>query len=195
MSSNGVDWVVQECDEAQAASLASEAGVPEVVARLLLLRGVASAADIRAFMDPSLDHLHDPSLLPDLDAGVDRLETALKCGEKILIHGDYDVDGVTSTALLVRSLKALKGNVEFRLPHRRKDGYGIKPAVVAEAAKSGVRLIVTCDCGITACDTVEAANQARDRHDRYRPPRARPRASARESCDRPQERRRDVSVP
>ena len=160
MGSNGADWVVLECDKARAASLASEAGVPEVVARLLLLRGIASAADTRAFMDPSLDHLHDPSLLPDLDVGVDRLDAALKSGEKICIHGDYDVDGVTSTALLVRALRALKGNVEFRLPHRLRDGYGIKPAVVGDAAKSGVKLIVTCDCGITACDTVEAANQA-----------------------------------
>lgn len=149
-----------QCDDLQVASLAREAGLPEIIARLLVLRGIQSAQDARAFMDPTLDHLHDPSLLPDLDAGVDRLHTAIESGEKILIHGDYDVDGVTSTALLVRSLRALKAEVAYRLPHRRKDGYGIKPAVIGEAAKLGAKVIVTCDCGITACDTAEAAHEA-----------------------------------
>ena len=160
MADSGADWVVLECDEARAESLAHEAGLPPVIARLLLARGVTTAADVAAFLNPSLDHLHDPSLLPDLDVGVDRLIAAIQSGEKICVHGDYDVDGVTSTALLVRTLRALKANVGYHLPHRRRDGYGIKPAAVADAVRDGVKLILTCDCGITACETVHRANEA-----------------------------------
>ncbi len=160
MPDTDADWIVLECDQAQAISLAQEAGLSPVIARLLVARGVTTADEAREFLNPSLEHLHDPSLLPDLDVGVDRLIQAIESGEKICIHGDYDVDGVTSTALLVRALRALKGNVAYHLPHRRKDGYGIKPAAVEDALRDGVGLILTCDCGITACDTVERANEA-----------------------------------
>lgn len=156
--STDIPWIVIECDEARAAELAREAGISPVVARLLLNRGIQTAADARLFLDPSFSHFHDPCLLPDLEPGVDRLARAITEGEKICVHGDYDVDGVTSTALLVRTLRALKANVEHRLPHRRKDGYGIKPAAVTEAAERGVKLILTCDCGVTACDAVQLAN-------------------------------------
>ncbi len=160
MADSGADWAVLECDEAQAESLAREADLPPVIARLLVNRGVASAAEAHAFFDPSLDHLHDPSLMPDVDVGAERLVRAIKFGEKICVHGDYDVDGVTSTALLVRTLRALKANVGYHLPHRRRDGYGIKPAAVGDAVRDGVKLIVTCDCGITACETVRRATEA-----------------------------------
>jgi len=157
---DGTDWVVVECDEEQADRLAREADLPPVIARLLVIRGVTTAEEARAFFDPSLDHLHDPSLLPDADAGVDRLAAAVKSGERICVYGDYDVDGVTGTALLVRTLRALKGNESYRLPHRRRDGYGIKPAAVTDAARDRVGLIVTCDCGITACETARCAREA-----------------------------------
>ena len=157
---DGTDWVVVECDEEQADRLAREADLPPVIARLLVIRGVTTAEEARAFFDPSLDHLHDPSLLPDADAGVDRLAAAVKSGERICVYGDYDVDGVTGTALLVRTLRALKGNVSYRLPHRRRDGYGIKPAAVTDAVRDRVGLIVTCDCGITACETARCAREA-----------------------------------
>lgn len=133
--------------------------MPPVVARVLLTRGLATAADVARFLNPSLSHLHDPSLLPDLDIGVDRLASAIESGEKICVHGDYDVDGVTSTALLVRTLRALKADVDYRLPHRHRGGYDIKPASVEEIAAAGASLIVTCDCGITACRTVQRASE------------------------------------
>ncbi|MCX8052232.1 MAG: single-stranded-DNA-specific exonuclease RecJ [Armatimonadetes bacterium] len=160
MTSNGADWVVLECDDAQVEKLAREANLPLVVARLLVLRGITTTAEARAFFDPSLDHLHDPSLLPDVDIGVERLSAAIKSGEKICVHGDYDVDGVTGTALLFRTLKALRANVDYYLPHRRRDGYGFKPAAVAEAVRKGAGLIITCDCGITAHDTIRRAKDA-----------------------------------
>ncbi len=152
-----VPWIVMETDEELASSLASETGVSKVIARLLVNRGVTSAAELRAFLKPDLSQLHDPYMLPDLEVGVERLARAIEQGETILVHGDYDVDGVTSTALLVRTLRALKANVVHRLPHRQREGYGIKPHAVEEALEQGVSLIITCDCGITACDTVDAA--------------------------------------
>ena len=154
-----VPWEVIENDEAAARRLSEEAGVPVVVAQLLLNRGVSTSGEVEQFLNPSLAHLHDPSLLPDLDVGVERLAKAVESGEKICVHGDYDVDGVTSTALLVRTLRALNADVDYRLPHRKKEGYGIRTAAVEEIAGNGVGVIVTCDCGITACETVDRANE------------------------------------
>jgi len=156
---NETRWVAAECDEAAVERLARESGVPRALARLLIARGVETPRQAQDFLNPSLDHLHDPALLPDVEVGVDRIADAMSKGEKILIHGDYDVDGVTSTALLVRTLRALKAEVEFRLPHRRKEGYDIKPSAIDEAAGMGASVVVTCDCGIGAHDTVERARE------------------------------------
>jgi single-stranded-DNA-specific exonuclease len=153
------EWILLECDESQVAELAAQAGLPRVVARLLVNRGITTAKEAQCFFDPSLEHFHDPFLLPDMDVAVNRLVRAVRSGEKICVHGDYDVDGVTSTALLVRTLKALKANVTYHLPHRQRDGYGLKPQTVVELARQGTRLIVTCDCGVTALDAVAAANE------------------------------------
>ena len=152
-------WVVIECDEAAAARLAAEANVSPVLARILMGRGIDTADLIREFLDPSLASLHDPFLLPDMEPASDRLARAVRDGEKICVHGDYDVDGVTGAALLVRALRALKADVEYRLPHRRHEGYDIKPASVEELAANGVKLIVTCDCGINAIEAVARANE------------------------------------
>jgi len=154
-----IAWTVIETDDALVDRLASEAGVSPIIARLLVNRGITTPDEANSFFSPSFSHLYDPSLLPDLDVGVERLARAVESGEKICIHGDYDVDGITSTALLVRTLRALKANVSHRLPHRHREGYGIKPLAVEEALERGVGLIVTCDCGVTACDTVEIANE------------------------------------
>ena len=159
MGNNEVKWIVTETDPMLADELAVQAGVPRVIARLLINRGIRTVEQAKAFLNPSTSDLHDPFLLPDLEAGVKRLAQAVESGEKICIHGDYDVDGITSAAVLVRTLRALKANVSHRLPHRHREGYGIKPVAVEEALEKGVSLIVTCDCGITACETVEFANE------------------------------------
>lgn len=158
-NNNQVRWVVLPSDEALTEHLITELGLEPVVARLLVNRGVTTPTEAEHFLHPSLSHLHDPSLLPDIEPGVDRIASAIKSGEKICVHGDYDVDGVTSTALLVRTLSALKADVEYVLPHRHKDGYGIKPGAVDKIRDKGCGLIVTCDCGITACDTVARASE------------------------------------
>lgn len=152
-------WVVTECDEADVARLAAEANLSPVLARIMLNRGIASAEAVRDFMSPSLDSLYDPFLLPDMERAVDRLAAAAASGELICVHGDYDVDGVTGAALLVRTLRALKANVDYRLPHRRNEGYDIKAAAVEEMAARGVKVILTCDCGIGAVEAVARANE------------------------------------
>lgn len=152
-------WIVMECDEDAAARLAADAGVAPVVARILLGRGIETAEQVREFLDPSLAALHDPFLLPDMEQAATRLAEAVKGGEKICVHGDYDVDGVTGAALLVRALRALGATVEYRLPHRGREGYDMKTATVEQAAADGVRLIVTCDCGINAIGPAEKARE------------------------------------
>ncbi|MCE5314967.1 MAG: single-stranded-DNA-specific exonuclease RecJ [Armatimonadota bacterium] len=152
-------WKVMDCDEAAAQALSMDAGVSPVMSRLLVNRGVKTASDLKMFLDPSLAGLHDPYLLPDVEEGVERIADAIVSGEKICVYGDYDVDGVTSTALLVRTLRALKANVEYRLPHRQRDGYDIKPPAIDAAAESGCTLVVTCDCGINACSTADRARE------------------------------------
>lgn len=152
-------WIVMECDDEAAARLATEAGVSRVLARLLMIRGIKTADQIKAFLNPSLASLHDPFLLPDMEPAAERLARAVRDGESICVHGDYDVDGVTGAALLVRALRALGALVEYRLPHRGREGYDIKVATVEEMAAKGIRLIVTCDCGINAVDAVERANE------------------------------------
>ena len=111
------------------------------------------------FLNPSLDHLHDPFLLADMDRAVPRLERAVAQRERIAIHGDYDVDGITSTVILRRALEMLGGDVVHFLPERLRDGYGLQPAAIERLHAHGVGLIVSVDCGIRAGD---AARRARE---------------------------------
>lgn len=150
-------WITPVCDDSLVQNLVTAIGVSETVARLLVNRGITTAEDARAFLKPSLDQLHDPFLLPDMEAGVARTVRALENGEKILVHGDYDVDGVTSAALIIRTLSRLGATVVHRMPHRIREGYDIKPWTADEAHADGVTLIITADCGVTACETIERA--------------------------------------
>jgi single-stranded-DNA-specific exonuclease len=152
-----VVWKVIDCDEEAVQQLMQEAGVSPVISRLLVNRGIKSSSDLDRFFNPSLSHLHDPYLLPDLEEGVERIADAVVSGERILVYGDYDVDGVTSTAVLVRTLRALKANVDYLLPHRQRDGYDIKPFSIDAAADKECSVIVSCDCGINAVSTAQRA--------------------------------------
>lgn len=152
-------WEMTECDEDAAARLAADVGVSPIVGRLLVNRGVTTADAARDFLNPSLATLHDPFLLPDMEPAVERLAHAVQAREKIFVHGDYDVDGITAAALLVRTLRALGATVGCRLPHRTREGYDIKTATVERAAAAGARLIVTCDCGVNATEAVARAGE------------------------------------
>jgi len=152
-------WQHLPCDDDQAAALAAALGVHPIIARLLCLRGLGDAAEASRFLNPSLDHLHDPFLLTDMSRAVERLETALARRERIAIHGDYDVDGITSTVILRRALEMLGADVVHFIPERLRDGYGLQAAAIERLHGEGVNVIVSVDCGIRGMD---AAVRARD---------------------------------
>jgi single-stranded-DNA-specific exonuclease len=152
-------WELQPCDEAAAAALGSALGVDRTVARLLCLRGLEDPAQAHAFLNPSLGQLHDPMMLTDMAVAVRRILDARSRGERIAVHGDYDVDGVTSTVILKRALSLLGMDVIHFIPNRMNDGYGLQPAAIDRLHAEGVALIVSVDCGIRG---VEAARRARE---------------------------------
>ena len=141
-------WQHLPCDGARVADLARAVGVDPVVARLLVLRGVDTPETATRFLHPSLDQLHDPFLLADLPAGVERLLAAIARKERIAVHGDYDVDGITSTVMLRRTMELLGGDVVHFIPERLRDGYGLQPEGIERLHGMGVRVAVSVDCGI-----------------------------------------------
>ncbi len=152
-------WEVRAADDAAAAILAGDATLPLPLARLLVGRGITDVEAARRFLAPRLDDLHDPFLLKDLDRAVERIERAIAQRERIAIHGDYDVDGVTSTVLLRRAIEMLGGDVRHFIPERFRDGYGLHPPAIERLHEDGVTLIVSVDCGIRAG---EAGARARE---------------------------------
>lgn len=130
--------------------------------RILALRGVADPTSARSFLEPRLTDLHDPSLIPDLDRAAERILAALAAGESVVIYGDYDVDGVTATAILYHTMRAINPDADVRtyVPHRLEEGYGLNAAAIAELAGAGARLIVSVDCGVTAVGPARVARDA-----------------------------------
>ena len=131
-------------------NLAGTLGVLPLTARVLLLRGLTTAELGRDYLYARLGALPDPDLLPDMARACERLEQALVRGEKIAVHGDYDVDGISGCTLLVEMLRKLGGRVDYHIPLRMKDGYGLSAAAIRQAQKSGCALIVSVDCGVSA---------------------------------------------
>jgi single-stranded-DNA-specific exonuclease len=152
-------WQHLPCNDEQTAALAAAIGVHPTVARLLCLRGFGDPDAASRFLNPTLDHLNDPFTLADMDRAVARLEQALAQRQRIAIHGDYDVDGITSTVILRRALEMLGGEVVHFIPERLRDGYGLQPAAIERLHADGVQLIVSVDCGIRGAD---AARRARE---------------------------------
>ena len=138
--------------------LCNELRVSPITARLLCIRGMGDLEQARRFLAPSLDDLFDPFALADMGVAVDRILGAIARKERIAIHGDYDVDGVTSTVILRRALELLGGEVTHFIPERLRDGYGLQPAALDRLHAEGVRLVISVDCGIRG---VEAARHAR----------------------------------
>jgi len=132
-------------------------GLPAPLARVLVARGRTDPESVRRFLRPTLDRLHDPFELPDLLPAVERLEAALAAGETIFVHGDFDADGMSATALAVRGLRRLGGQVVPYVPHRTNDGYDFRAKGVRRAAEAGAAVILTVDCGVTAVEAVSAA--------------------------------------
>lgn len=124
--------------------------LPEALARVLAIRGVTSVEKARLFFRPEISHVHDPFLMKDMDRAVERLLRAIDTSERVLVYGDYDVDGTTSTALMVSFLRDMGLDPIYFIPHRVKHGYGLQPVGIDFAADQGATLIIALDCGITA---------------------------------------------
>ena len=154
-------WKLREgADVENVRQLSSELGVDPVLAELLVQRGVCTFEQARSFFRPNLSDLHDPFLMQDMDKAVERVRQAVVSGEKILVYGDYDVDGTTAVSLVYSFLRRLTRQIDFYIPERYDEGYGVSYKGIDWASENGFRLIITLDCGIKANEKVE---YARDR--------------------------------
>jgi single-stranded-DNA-specific exonuclease len=139
--------------------LVRELGISRLLASLLVNRGLTDPAEVQRFLNPRFEDLHDPYRMKGMAETVERLVSAIERREKILIHGDYDVDGITSTVVLRRALEMLGARVSYHIPHRLDDGYGIKRDILQRAAADAVGLVISVDCGIRDYEAVDYARQ------------------------------------
>jgi single-stranded-DNA-specific exonuclease len=153
-------WAVApQPDRAKVEALAAALRLPPALAALLIQRGHGSEEAARSYLRPLLSDLSDPYRLAGMAEAVEVIARSVRAGERIMVHGDYDVDGQCSSALLTRALRVAGADVVPFLPHRLRDGYDFGPAGLAAAKAAGAALIITCDCGITAMDTVRSARE------------------------------------
>ena len=151
-------WTVKDSAAPETVALLSaELGIDGVLAELLVQRGVTTFEEARSFFRPRLEDLHDPFLMTDMDKAVERLHKAITGGEKILVYGDYDVDGTTAVAQVYSFIKMFSQNVSFYIPDRYDEGYGLSYKALDWAGDNGINLVITLDCGIKAIDKVEYA--------------------------------------
>ena len=152
-------WRIHCHDSDRITALGREAGIPAVVAQLLVSRGVTDASTAREFLDPKLSDLRDPQLLPGCEEAARRIHHAVGDGRRICIHGDYDVDGMTGAALLYLALKLFGADAGYYIPHRIDEGYGLSAETIRAKAAEKVDLIVTVDCGINSLEEAALARQ------------------------------------
>jgi single-stranded-DNA-specific exonuclease len=152
-------WAVRdEPDNEDVKKLAAELTIDTVLSILLIQRGIKDYEEARYFFRPDLRHLHDPFLMADMEKAIERIETAISKGEKILVYGDYDVDGTTSVALVYSFFSKLYNNLEYYIPDRYREGYGISTEGIDYAAANGFGLVIALDCGIKSVDKIAYAN-------------------------------------
>ena len=155
-------WVLPEPltpeDKQQVESLAGELKCPEIIAELLYRKNLKTVDQVTDFFHPHLSQQHDPFLFPDMEKAVQRILAAISGGEKITIYGDYDVDGTTATTLLYLGLKRVGADIDFYIPHRMIDGYGLSLSSLDQIKANGTTLIISVDCGVNALEEIEAIN-------------------------------------
>src|SRR5215216_6414647 len=152
-------WTISPCPHRKSSALARELGVSEITASVLVRRGYGDPAEAKAFLAGE-QPLHDPFLLGDMAAAVERIRAAVADGRRICVHGDYDVDGICATALAVLVLRELGADVDWHLPSRFEEGYGVSRETLTRFAREGCGLLLTVDCGITAVDEIAEARAA-----------------------------------
>jgi len=152
-------WRIASTDPENVAALERAAGIPSVVAQLLLSRGIQDPDDARQFLEPKLTGLRDPADLPGASAAAEIVHQAIQVGKKITIYGDYDADGMTSTAILLRCLRLLKANVDFYVPNRLDEGYSLNADALRKLAAQGTQVVITVDCGVASLAEAEIAQE------------------------------------
>lgn len=152
-------WTLRAHDSQLVTSIEQTSGVSPVIAQILALRGITQPADVARFLDLKMTGLRPPDALPGVSKAVEVIHSAVASGQKIFIYGDYDADGMTSTAILFRCIKLLGGNASYFVPNRLDDGYGLNIDAIKKLKKRGAKLIVTVDCGIASVDEIQAANE------------------------------------
>lgn len=152
-------WILPSPDNALVETLARQLAIPALVARILVHRGHSTPEAASAFLNPRLDHLHPPHLLTGMGEAVARIRRAIDARERILLYGDYDVDGTTSIVILMKALALAGADARYFVPHRIRDGYGMREEVIEQASRDDVRLIVSVDTGIRAAAVVERARE------------------------------------
>ncbi len=150
-------WVVYEQDLRLQDYIAKTLQINPLIAQILINRGIKTVEGINDFLTSSINNLHDPFLLPDMEKAVERIGRAISSGEGILIYGDYDVDGVTATSLLYLFFKEIGYDASYYIPHRLREGYGLREDAIYKIKEKGISLIITADCGITSNPQVAAA--------------------------------------
>src|SRR5271165_3031214 len=150
-------WALRDADPQQVQTLTREVNLPLWLARLLVARGLRTAEEAHKFLSPSLGDLHSPFLMTGLRSAVERLRAAIERGETVLIYGDYDVDGTTAIVILKTAIELCGGRTEHHVPHRIREGYGMRDEVIEQAADRGIRLIISVDTGIRAFAAADTA--------------------------------------
>ena len=153
-------WAVKQHGDPQIVdSLGKKLNTGSTLANLLVQRGITDFEEARKFFRPALTDLHDPFLMKDMDKAIVRMHQAIQSNEKIMVYGDYDVDGTTSVACMVRFLSrmAAPGQLDFYIPHRYREGYGVSRAGIDHASENGFSLIVSLDCGIKSAELIALA--------------------------------------
>src|SRR3954467_3210001 len=152
-------WLLKSFDKSAAATLSESLSLPFIVASLLVQRGITDVEAARIFLKPSLEQLHSPSLMLGMQTAVERLSSGITNKEDMLIYGDYDVDGTVAVVILKTAIELCGGTVDFHVPHRIREGYGMKDDVIEAAAAAGVRLIISVDTGIRAFAAAQTAKR------------------------------------
>ncbi len=152
-------WTIHQAESDHVANLQRELKINPILCKLLVNRGIHNYNDAKLFFRPQLEHLHDPFLMQDMRKAVERIERALRDEEHILVYGDYDVDGTTSVALMYSFLGEFYNRIDYYVPHRYREGYGISKQGIDYAHEKGYKLIIALDCGIKSVDKVKYANE------------------------------------
>ena len=146
--------ILKQADTEKTEKLAKELGIDKILAKLLIQKGIDTFDKAKAFFRPSLEDLHDPFLMKDMDRALERIDKAFAAKEKILIYGDYDVDGTTAVAMVYSFFKRIYKHVDYYIPDRYNEGYGVSFASIDFASKNNISLIISLDCGIKDANKV-----------------------------------------